>query len=74
MKRFKSIFWLGLSLCWICLGSTAAAGGPENACLVVNADSASSKMIANHYIAMRKIPNSQTGSYGDGRTENHSAY
>ncbi len=56
MKRFKRIFWLALSLCWICLGSTATAGGPENVLLVVNADSASSKMIANHYVAMRKIP------------------
>ena len=56
MKRFKSIFWLALSLCWICLGSTVTAGGPESVLLVVNADSASSKMIANYYIAMRKIP------------------
>ncbi len=56
MKRFKNIFWLALFLCWICMGSTVTAGGPETAILVVNADSASSKMIANHYIAMRKIP------------------
>jgi len=56
MKKFNSIFWLTLSLCWICLGSTGTAGGPESALLVVNADSVSSKMIANHYIAMRKIP------------------
>ena len=56
MKRFKNIFWLALFLCWICMGSTVSAGGPETAILVVNADSASSKMIANHYIAMRKIP------------------
>ena len=56
MKRYKSIFWLALSLCWISFGSTAIAGGPESALVVVNADSASSKMIANHYIALRKIP------------------
>ena len=56
MKRFKNTFWLALFLCWICMGSTVTAGGPESAILVVNADSVSSKMIANHYIAMRKIP------------------
>jgi len=57
MKRFKGIFWLALVLCLVCCGgSTAIAGGPESAVLVVNADSASSKMLANHYIAMRKIP------------------
>ena len=58
MRRFKSIFWLALSLWWIGMGSTALAGGPEHALLVVNADSASSKMIANHYISLRKIPSS----------------
>ena len=36
--------------------SLLRAGGPENVLLVVNADSASSKMIANHYISLRKIP------------------
>ncbi len=34
----------------------AAGGGPENLVLVVNADSAASKLIANHYIHGRKIP------------------
>ncbi len=33
-----------------------AGGGPENLVLVVNADSAASKLIANHYIHGRKIP------------------
>lgn len=33
-----------------------AGGGPENLVLVVNADSASSKLIANHYIHGRMIP------------------
>ena len=59
MKRFCSLFWLTLVLCLTCIsGSSAVAGGPENALLVVNADSPSSKMIANYYIAMRKIPSS----------------
>ncbi|MEM9942482.1 MAG: hypothetical protein AAF939_13025 [Planctomycetota bacterium] len=33
-----------------------AGGGPENVLLVVNADSASSKLLANHYVAGRNIP------------------
>jgi len=57
MKRFSDIFWLALVLCLSCICvSDAVAGGPETAVLVVNADSASSKMIANHYISMRRIP------------------
>jgi hypothetical protein len=41
------------------LGSSAiafAGGGPENVFLVVNSASEDSKAIANHYIALRKIP------------------
>ena len=37
-------------------GSVFAGGGPENVFLVVNGDSRSSKVVANHYIAMRNIP------------------
>lgn len=33
-----------------------AGGGPENVFLVVNSRSESSKTVANHYIALRKIP------------------
>lgn len=33
-----------------------AGGGPENVFLVVNGESRSSKVIANHYIALRNIP------------------
>jgi hypothetical protein len=33
-----------------------ASGGPENTIVVVNANSDSSKLIANHYIQLRKIP------------------
>ena len=41
----------------ILLGSTPVlAGGSENAIVVVNAESESSKLIANHYIFLRKIP------------------
>lgn len=35
---------------------TAHAGGPENLMLVVNANSPSSKLLANHYVDLRKIP------------------
>ena len=57
--RFSTLIWLVLILCLTFFGgSSAVAGGPENVLLVVNADSASSKMIANNYIALRKIPSS----------------
>jgi hypothetical protein len=36
--------------------SARAGGGPENVFLIVNSNSDSSKTIANHYIALRKIP------------------
>lgn len=53
--------WLQLTLAAaVCFGlfarSAAAGGGPENVLLVVNANSDSSKTIANHYIRLRKIP------------------
>ncbi len=37
-------------------GAARAGGGPENVLLVVNEDSPSSKLIANHYISLRQIP------------------
>jgi hypothetical protein len=40
----------------IVLPLTRAGGGPENLLLLVNANSESSKTIANHYIELRKIP------------------
>jgi len=40
----------------ITLRGADAGGGPENVVVVVNEDSDSSKLIANHYIAMRQIP------------------
>ncbi|MDB4766758.1 hypothetical protein OAG71_03620 [bacterium] len=50
-----------LLFCWVTFGLMAsdfalAGGGPENVFLVVNGESRSSKVIANHYIAMRNIP------------------
>lgn len=54
MKRLK--------LCFVCLlwpvffcTSAYAGGGPENVLLLVNANSESSKLIANEYIQMREI-------------------
>lgn len=37
-------------------GDCFAGGGPENVVVIVNDDSASSKLIANHYVRLRKIP------------------
>ena len=39
-----------------CSRECVAGGGPENAVVIVNDDSQSSKLIANHYIRLRKIP------------------
>ncbi len=36
--------------------NAVAGGGPENVFLIVNANSDSSKTVANHYIALRQIP------------------
>ena len=47
--------------CW-------AGGGSENLVVVVNADSAASKLIANHYIARRQIP-ARNVIYLNGLTE-----
>ena len=41
---------------WSMPAKLLAGGGPENVVLVVNADSASSKMLANYYIHGRNIP------------------
>ena len=38
------------------LPNALAGGGPENVFLLVNANSDSSKTIANHYVSLRKIP------------------
>ena len=52
----KFLLTIGL-LIGTLLGSVSAiAGGPENAIIVVNAESESSKLIANHYNFLRKIP------------------
>ena len=54
LKWFIAVIW---GCCLLLEGTIAwGGGGPENVLLVVNADSASSKLIANHYIAGRQIP------------------
>ena len=53
--RLSALFFLA----WIICGSPVAAfagGGPENLVLVVNANSESSKLLANYYIRGRGIP------------------
>lgn len=51
-----SFFMWGLAAAMLASTSARAGGGPENVLLIVNANSESSKTIANHYIALRKIP------------------
>ncbi len=51
--------WAMIFACLLLLGDPGdcyAGGGPENLVLVVNGDSAASKLIANHYIHARQIP------------------
>ena len=50
--RQAASFLLGFLL----FASAVDAGGPENLLLVVNANSPSSLLLANHYISLRKIP------------------
>jgi uncharacterized protein (TIGR03790 family) len=56
----KSIAWLATIAAFVWVATTPSAavggGGPENVLLLVNANSDNSKTIANHYIALRKIP------------------
>jgi len=47
---------LALTLCVCCARVVHAGGGPENVLLVVNARSADSLAIANHYVQWRRIP------------------
>jgi uncharacterized protein (TIGR03790 family) len=55
--RIRRLTPLLLFCCLVNLTTSAlAGGGPENVLLVVNANSESSKTIANHYIELRKIP------------------
>lgn len=42
--------------CFVLFSASFAGGGPENLFLLVNANSASSCTIANHYVALRDIP------------------
>lgn len=55
LSRLSGWLLVSLVLIWS-PNSVLAGGGPENLVLVVNADSGTSKLIANHYIAGRKIP------------------
>lgn len=67
-----------LLFCWLANPGTSAlaGGGSENVLLVVNANSDSSKTIANHYIELRKIPSTNVvyidwkGNLENGSAEN----
>ncbi len=60
----QQIFWIGRNLIAVlmmlavtCITDSAqAGGGPENVFLVINEQSLSSKLVANHYTDLRKIP------------------
>lgn len=56
-RRLSAIVLLGLAVCTLPFDAFAG-GGPENLILIVNANSASSKLLANHYIHGRGIPQS----------------
>lgn len=51
------VFWLWTAAL-VTVSPVFAGGGPENVLLVVNSGSADSISLANHYIALRKIPSS----------------
>jgi tetratricopeptide (TPR) repeat protein len=50
------MFVMAIALLGTWSAECSAGGGPENVAVIVNGDSASSKLIANHYIRLRKIP------------------
>lgn len=59
--RLRAIRWtvgplIALALTLLGVETLLAGGGPENVLLVVNGQSRSSKVIANHYISLRNIP------------------
>ena len=58
IREFFKLVLLSVSLMTLAATPVVAGGGPENVFLVVNSESRSSKVIANHYIALRNIPSS----------------
>jgi hypothetical protein len=50
--------WI-LLIVWLGIGSAWAGGGPETTLLVVNADSAISRVVAQEYIRLRELPERQ---------------
>ena len=58
MHRYTQllVLFLAVSGCSVIEQNALAGGGPENVLLVVNADDATSMLLANHYVRLRKIP------------------
>lgn len=56
IRKFFALVLLSLLMSTLATTEAVAGGGPENVFLVVNSQSRSSKVIANHYIALRNIP------------------
>lgn len=55
-RRLTRLRFFALLLFVAAAGSAVAGGGPENVLVLVNSNSIDSKTVANHYIALRKIP------------------
>ena len=56
VKSSVLTFVIAILLVTFAIQSSAAASGPENILLVINASSADSKAVGNHYIELRNIP------------------
>ncbi len=56
LTRHRTLRLFSLVVATLVASCAYAGGGPENVLLVVNSNSLNSKTIANHYIALRKIP------------------
>ena len=55
----RRIGFLGLLIAWLGIGPAWSGGGPETTLLVVNADSAISRVVAHEYIRLRDLPERQ---------------
>ncbi|TVS12268.1 MAG: hypothetical protein EA417_17435 [Gammaproteobacteria bacterium] len=55
----RRIGFLGVLIVWLGIGPAWSGGGPETTLLVVNADSAISRVVAHEYIRLRDLPERQ---------------
>ena len=57
--KVRRVGLLTLLIVWLGIGPAWAGGGPETTLLVVNADSAISRVVAQEYIRLRELPERQ---------------